>query len=248
MPRWFTPLLIVAVVGLALSVSAALMLRARQAEQAAEARRLAQEQSHVSTNAQLDVRRASLEQLLRPIPEPLGELRVPEFSLVDQDGIPADQSIFDGQVTVLSFVFTHCVLVCPMLTGRMYEQYENLAGTNVRFVSISVDPANDTPARLREYAAAFGVDHSRWRFLTGDAETIRRIASESLKFDVSDDPDDSNRITLPSGQTMANIRHPDRMILVGPDRRLIGLYSPNFEDDRAALTARLKAIAGKDRG
>ncbi len=248
MPRWFAPLLIVAVVGLALSVSAALMLRARQAEKAAEARRLAQEQAHVSTNARLDVRRASLAELLRPIPEPLGELSIPEFNLVDQDGKPADQSIFDGRVTVLSFVFTHCVLVCPMLTGRMYEQYENLAGTSVRFVSISVDPANDTPERLRQYAAAFGVDHSRWRFLTGDAATIRRIASESLKFDVSDDPDESNRITLPDGESMANIRHPDRMILVGPDRRLIGLYSPNFEDDRAALTARLRAIAGKDRG
>ena len=248
MPRWFTTLLIVAVVGLALSVSVALMLRAKQAEKAAEARRLAQEQAQLTSPAQLDARRASLEQLLRPIPEPLGDLRIPEFSLVDQDGNPADQSIFDGQVTVLSFVFTHCVLVCPMLTGRMYEQYENLAGTNVRFVSISVDPVHDTPQRLREYAASFGVDHSRWRFLTGDPETIRRIASESLKFDISDDPDEANRITLPSGQTMANIRHPDRMILVGPDRRLIGLYSPNFEDDRAALTARLRAIAGKDRG
>jgi|GEM_PF-1070803 len=248
MPRWFAPLLIVAVVGLALSVSAALMLRAKQAEKAAEALRLAQERAQLSSSAQLDTRRASLEQLLRPIPEPLGDLRVPEFSLVDQDGSPVDQSIFDGRITVLSFVFTHCVLVCPMLTGRMYEQYEHLAGTNVQFVSISVDPANDTPQRLREYAAAFGVDHARWRFLTGDAETIRRIASESLKFDISDDPEESNRIALPSGQTMANIRHPDRMILVGPDRRLIGLYSPNFEDDRAALTARLRAIAGKDRG
>ncbi len=170
------------------------------------------------------------------------KLLVPEFNLVDQDGNPVDQTIFEDHPTVLSFIFTHCVLICPTMTAQMHRVYTAAAGSDINFVSISVDPEHDTPARLRQYAAGFGIDHARWSFLTGESDVIHEIATQSLQFNLSEDPSQANRIALADGSTMSNILHPSRLILVAPDRTVIGLYNPNLEEDIEELIARLKAI------
>lgn len=175
-------------------------------------------------------------------PDPgLEGLAVPEFSLVDQDGRPVDHSIFDGRVTILDFSFTHCPFVCPGMTAAMLGLQSDLAGTRVRFASISVDPERDTPAVLRAHADKLGADTSRWTWMTGDIETVKRIASESLKFEIQEDP--SRRIDLPDGSSMSNVMHPSRLFLIGPDRRLVAMYAFNDPDALAALRARATSAA-----
>ncbi len=173
-------------------------------------------------------------------------LGVPDFTLVDQLGRPVDQSVFEGRATVLSFMFTNCTLVCPMLNGEMARLHmEAFNGTTVQQVSISVDPTNDTPEALKTYADRFGVDHERWRMLTGDEETILTIARDGLKFSVMEDTAEQNKITLPDGSTMSNILHPQRLILIGPEREVLGLYSYQDADQLAELEQRAKALAKK---
>lgn len=182
---------------------------------------------------------------LEPSPALAGYgLRVPEFDLIDQDGNAVDEGVLEGHATVVSFIFTHCVLICPTMTARMYGVYDGVEGTGARFVSISVDPEHDTPERLRQYASGFGIDHARWKFLTGDGELVRSLVRESLRFEVAEDTAAANRIALPDGSTMSNILHPSRLILVGPDRSVIGLYSPSIDEDMEELVARLRAIGG----
>lgn len=183
--------------------------------------------------------------ILQPDPASFG-LSVPEFSLVNHNGEPVDHSIFDGQVTILDFFFTHCPFICPTMTLAMQDLARDLSGTPVRFASISVDPANDTPSRLKQYATEKDIDLTRWTFLTGEMAVIERIARGSLGFAVGPDSDPSRTITLPSGQTMGNIIHPSKLILIGPDRKVLGFYESNSLEDTQQLLLRAR-VAAKSR-
>ncbi len=176
-------------------------------------------------------------------PDPgLEGYRIPDFALVDQDGRPVDATIFDGRYTILDFIFTNCPFVCPGMSAQMARLQDELHGTGVRFVSISVDPERDTPERLREYAQQLGADPNRWRFLTGTRQATWAIARDALSFDVSLDP--ARTIPTKEGEQMTNINHPSKLILVGPDRRVLGLYSYSFEPDIQSLMRRVRLLVG----
>ncbi len=170
--------------------------------------------------------------------EGLEDLAIPTFTLVDQNGGPVTEAVFEGHLTILDFSFTNCPFVCPGMTAAMISLQTQLAGTGVRFASISVDPSNDTPEVIKAHADRIGVDHTRWTWLTGDESEIRRIVSESLKFELRDDP--SRVITRSDGSTMNNIMHPSRLFLVGPDRQLLALYQ--FNDNEALESLKRRAI------
>lgn len=193
----------------------------------------------------------------------LAGMRFPEFSLVDQDARPQTHALLEGHYTIVDFIFTNCPLACPGMTGRMADLQDALAGTGVRFASLSLDPASDTPARLREYATNFGADLSTWAFLTapdsgpapqGDAPAApttptddpRRLATwsivrDALKFELRDDP--STPITAHTGVPMANIIHPVRFVLVGPDRQVLGLYTFSDPEQMRMLEERARVLS-----
>jgi protein SCO1/2 len=180
--------------------------------------------------------------IAQPDPATFG-LFVPEFTLIDQDGKPRTQAMFDGKVTILDLFFTHCPFICPMMTLAMQDLARDLTGTPVQFISISVDPANDTPERLKAYAAEKEIDLSHWTFLTGDMATIKSIARDSLGFAVGPDTDPTKTITLPSGQSMGNIIHPSKFILIGPDRKVLGFYESSSLEETQKLLLRARAAA-----
>jgi protein SCO1/2 len=94
----------------------------------------------------------------------------PDFALIDQDDEPVTLASLRGHVLLLDFVYTHCPGPCPILTGTHVEVQRALPpalADKVRFVSISLDPARDTPEAMRQYATARGADLARWSFLTG---------------------------------------------------------------------------------
>ncbi len=165
-------------------------------------------------------------------------LSIPDFAMTDHDGKPVDQTIFDGRVTVIDFFFTNCPFVCPGMTREMSNLTRTLAGTPVRFISFSVDPAHDTPERLREYALENKADLSRWTFLTGEYETVRKIVHDSLMFALG--TDESRTIELGPGETMSNIMHPSKLVLIGPDRRVLAMYEYSIDADLEALAKRAR--------
>jgi protein SCO1/2 len=99
----------------------------------------------------------------------------PAFALVDQDGGALSLESLRGQVVLLDFIYTTCPGPCPILTSARVNLQKALPDAlrpRVRFVSISLDPARDTPEALRGYALARGADLSRWSFLTGPPDII----------------------------------------------------------------------------
>jgi protein SCO1 len=94
----------------------------------------------------------------------------PAFALDSSQGARVTFSELRGKVLVVTFVFTTCTATCPALTAKLADIARALGRDFVKryaFVAISVDPLNDTPTRLRDYAAAHGVDVPGWFFLTG---------------------------------------------------------------------------------
>jgi protein SCO1 len=102
----------------------------------------------------------------------------PEFTLTSQDGAQVSLTDFRGKVVAVTFIYTFCTDTCPVLTPMMSFVQDRLGsdfGTKVSFVSITVDPARDTPEMLKEYAQAFGANLAGWAFLTGAPDTIREV-------------------------------------------------------------------------
>lgn len=101
------------------------------------------------------------------------DYKLPTVSLVREDGatvtLPAE--IDDGQPVVLNFIFTTCTTICPVLSQTFTQLQEKLGSERgkVHLVSISIDPEQDTPARLEEYARRFRAGPA-WRFYTGTSE------------------------------------------------------------------------------
>lgn len=103
----------------------------------------------------------------------------PDFALTAQDGRTLTLADLRGKVVAVAFIYTSCPDICPLLTAKMAEVQDALGpdfGRRVAFVSITVDPARDTQAVLREHAEAMGADLAGWAFLTGSAEAIREVA------------------------------------------------------------------------
>jgi protein SCO1 len=154
--------------------------------------------------------------MLRP---PASQLPVlfdaPSFSLVDQDGKTFDSAQLRGKVWVADFIFTNCAGICPMMTQHMREFQKQTPGSAVQMVSFSVDPQRDTPAVLKEYAAAAKADESRWHFLTGESrESLWNICT-AMKLAVAPDTNDQ-------------VMHSNHFLLVDGDGHVRATY--NSED------------------
>jgi protein SCO1 len=103
----------------------------------------------------------------------------PDFALTSQDGAEVTLESLRGKVVAVTFIYTWCPDVCPMLTDKMARVQDELGpdfGTKVAFVSITVDPERDTPEVLKEYAKAFDANFAGWSFLTGDPAAVREVA------------------------------------------------------------------------
>ena len=177
-------------------------------------------------------------------PEPLAVgLSIPEFAAKDQAGRERTQDLLDGQITILDFIFTNCPFACPMMTYSMVQVAQDLKGTPVKFVSFSVDPEHDTPEKLHAFAERMGLDPERWTLLTSEPATVDRVVRQALQFALG--PDKERKVTLPDGSQMDNITHPTRLLLIGPDRRVLGFYDHNVpeEMDRLKRRARIAAEA-----
>ncbi len=122
----------------------------------------------------------------QPRPELPQLFPVPDASLVDETGRAVNLASLKGSVTVYDFIFTSCTGICPVMTNNMRALTAKVEKeAPVRFVSISVDPARDTPEVLASYAKRVRND-DRWTFLTGDRQTIVDLSVKGFKLAAGD--------------------------------------------------------------
>ena len=140
------------------------------------------------------------------------------FSLIDERGEPFSDAALRGHVTLVSFLFTRCDTICPVTTMKMARLQERTfdAGARIKLVSLSVDPAYDTPARLAEYAQRYHADPARWRFVTGPVEDMRRLVEGPFMNSMA-----SEGVT-PSGAPA--ISHSGYFLLIDGNAHIRGAY------------------------
>lgn len=105
----------------------------------------------------------------------------PKFALTNQDNAKISNDTYKGKVYVLEFFFTTCPSICPKMNLSMLEIEKTFFGNpNFGIVSITIDPAHDTPQVLKDHAKLLGVKSSNWHFLTGDKATIMDLSNKGF--------------------------------------------------------------------
>ena len=158
------------------------------------------------------------------VPEQLGV--VPNFSFVDQNGNAFGKTQMLGKINIVNFFFTRCQGPCPYMNGKVSELYQKYSTTDkVRFVSISVDPVNDSLSVLRNYAARFGVTDNRWLFLRGPLDEVQQLTENGFHLGGE----------LPS-------MHSTKLVLVDPQGNIRGYYDSFDEASLDLLTVHTREL------
>ncbi len=100
----------------------------------------------------------------------------PDFRYLDQDLEPVRPADLLGHVWIADFFFASCTTTCPVLSARMAMVQRQLVDPGLRFVSFSVDPGHDTPAVLKQYAARWRPNESRWHLLATTGPSLPSVA------------------------------------------------------------------------
>ena len=150
--------------------------------------------------------------------------KVSDLRLTNQLGESVSiDSDLKGKILVFDFFFVSCPTICPRLTANMgmlqnafrkIRRKESSLDTVVQFISITVNPSNDSFQRLRAYADKHGANHDKWWFLTGDKKVIYNFARNELFVTVA-----------PGDGGPEDFIHTEKMVLVDHNRNIRGYYN-----------------------
>ena len=147
---------------------------------------------------------------------------VADALLVDQGGKPMPFSSLRGHRVALTFVYTRCPLpdYCPLMEKNFAAVQQALAArpalSDVRLLTVTMDPEFDTPAVLKPHAIDLGANPAVWTFATGDPKEVQRF---SQQFGIHAERDETNKWQL---------IHNLRTAVIGADGRVVKTESGNF--------------------
>lgn len=162
------------------------------------------------------------------MPAPWDAAGIEDFSLTERSGKTITKADLLGKPWLACFVFTRCAGPCPRVSSQMKLLQDKLQGTDVQLVTFDVDPENDTPDVLANYARGLGADADRWWFLTGDKRTIYHLIHKSFKMPVQE--------TLGADRIPGfEIIHSTNIMHVDAKGRVMGKYNAGDDADMVRL-------------
>jgi protein SCO1/2 len=166
---------------------------------------------------------------LRRVPEPPPVMgRLPAFTFVDEAGRSFGPERLRGAVWILHFFYIGCGAECagPLRSlGEIRRSYADLKLDGIRVLSLSVDPARDTPEALRAFAAAGGPDPERWLLATGEAGDIEAFARDLFGPGPAAESGTAAQGTAAGAPALAWLARTGRLVLVDPDGGVRGFYA-----------------------
>ena len=163
---------------------------------------------------------------------------VPDVELVDESGATRHLSEWQGRAIGLTFIYTRCPLpdFCPLMDRQFAEAQQMILADaelrgRVQLLSISFDPAYDTPAVLATHAKKVGANPSTWSFLTGTASDIDVFAAH---FGVS---------IMREGSDPGSVVHNLRTAVVDPRGKLVTIIN-GMQWAPSELVTGLRSAAG----
>jgi protein SCO1/2 len=134
---------------------------------------------------------------------------IPHFELTAQDGRRFDSQALAGKIWVADFIYTTCPGPCPRMTSQMREVQDAVAKLpDVRIISFTVDPKQDTPPVLTAYAKLHGASPAVWSFLTGPVDTLQMLDRDAFKL----------------GNIDGTMQHSTRFVVVDRQGQIRGYY------------------------
>lgn len=152
--------------------------------------------------------------------------QVADFELAEAPDKLFNRDDLLGRYHLVDFIFTECPLACPTMTLEMKRLYDEFPSEELGFISISVDPANDTFEVLATYREKLAVSANRWKFLRADLEIVRTVSEQSFLLAASD---------LPYGHSL-------RFILVDKEANIRGFYQSDDVEHLDRLRRDLEAV------
>jgi protein SCO1/2 len=159
---------------------------------------------------------------------------LPDIALLDQHGQKVSLASLKGKPVLFDFIYTTCPGPCLMLTSRMKQIANQLGaalGSEVRIVSITVDPEHDHPAQLLTYAQAQDANINGWTFLTG---TPKQIDDVMAHFDL-----------IRKHEADGTVDHVVEYFLVGADGHELLQYMGEKADPKIVAGDLQQAAQGK---
>lgn len=156
---------------------------------------------------------------------------IPAFTLVDQDSALFRDADLAGYAWLVSFAYTNCPDVCPLVTQRMAQLRDQLARRgdlgSIRLLTISVDPQRDSPAVLRAHAQQWRARKPDWFFLTGQPDSVFSLVNRGFKLSLLHPAQHGNQTHQHDvgGGVNYLVAHSDRIVLVDRQRKVRGTYA-----------------------
>ncbi|MFN5372131.1 MAG: SCO family protein [Bacteroidia bacterium] len=141
---------------------------------------------------------------------------VPPFQFTDQDGKPYGDANLKNKIYVANFFFTSCPTICPKmqtLVKKLHDQDDFKTLEDLKIISFTVDPDNDTPQRLKEFENEVHADGNRWKFLTGNRDSIYNLAFKGFMANA-----------MPDSAAPGGFLHSDLVFLIDRDKHIRGIY------------------------
>src|SRR5699024_1668166 len=165
--------------------------------------------------------------------DPNVNVNVGDVSGINESGEDFSVADLQGEWWVADFIFTNCTTVCLPMTANMATlqgMLDEEGYDDVKLLSFSVDPDNDTPEVLTDYAEEYGADLNRWTFLTGyEFEEIKEYSLNTFKSLVEAPPEGEDQVD-----------HGIRFFLIDPEGNIKSHYSGTNTEDLEALMTDLK--------
>ncbi len=161
-----------------------------------------------------------------------------DFSLTDRTDRTVTRADLDGKILVVDFLFTSCSLTCPAVNADMTQiQQLTTNEPDVKLVSLTVDPRDDTPAVLEKYGNRFGAETNRWWLLTGDRNTLYQLIGTSFL---------SRDLTGSFGYMPGNFAHIERIAVVDSKGQVRGYFDGLNPNTPVAVVNEIKSLRGQN--
>ncbi len=165
--------------------------------------------------------------------------KVPDFNFINQNAEEVSFADFSGKIIVADFIFTTCPTICPIMTKQMTRlqwMLEEPSFKDVKFLSHTVNPTNDTPEVLMEYAKANDADLDRWTFVTGNQQDIFDQGFNGYMLSTQEDSG------APGG-----FLHSSNFVLIDKDRHIRGFYDGTSSKEVDDLVDDIKMLLKEEK-
>lgn len=157
-----------------------------------------------------------------------------DFSLTDQLGRTFNADSLKGKIHIADFIFTTCPGICPSMTKNLMDVHDKIkeSYSDVRMLSISVKPEEDSVPALKLFAERFKADPQYWRFLTGEKNQIVHLIQKGYLLPLD---------TSGSGAEKG-ITHSEMAVLVDKEMRIRGFFDATKPKEVKALLDAIKIL------